>query len=910
VVLINSHETFGANQYVICLRMSDAVPRDHFFRDLVAVPLLDVLFGWQQAGRRQSKRSTADQAVPLVRNERSVFLMSSWSSATCGIDCHIRHGSLGQQSDGEVDDDCSIVGHVQAPIDGSQNSLSVLSEPTSQINDYLVATYSMNPAGLDRSLIWVNSMLPENSEHAESTPASPQLIPRPCIGLERHCVATEPSVVLGPIVGRVTPHSAITLLQLDADGLVSVVLRDVLTGYSVSRTQMMQQDVPEAFLFCKLKPGRQYILLVNGVSNSTECFGRVSTPFTSTTAMRIVAVSNNLGCGRISQNQNNLLQRIRNRCRSSPWHRPLSIAANHEPTSVDIVLHLGGQVSFLRTAMREATATLESFRTCDLTAAEEQEMMGAIKQSLRSAYVNTWRTPYWRWVLANTSNIMLWGFNDLGGNDSGDKIDPLVVRIAIQLCAEYQHQLWDPLGQAEMLNNGVNGASFAHFVEMGTSTSYFHRYGELGILCLDTKSASISKISDRLFGNEEWHEIEAILQPSVRKSPAAGSNTIIAECDILVIVSPMLVISDVPEAAAAKRRAGAAAFSAGNSNQGVAPTTWACYPDELEHLLDLCFAWAERAPSRSVLFLCDGSFIGGLESEIMLDARTNALPGAQTKTVIRQVAIGPVTDNGDALLTSTSRDKSVHRLRAARTQAILADSSNSSSGYVSMCDGKYKFRHHECFGFGAAGPNFSRWTPNFADLRIVYDKRAIRLASELRAEQHRQGRAVAPEAIMDTLTATIVHAQQPPASIILGPVIGLTTHSSTVILIEVDNDADITVVLEDRLSGATLRQTLALRAQRPRGFQFSSLLPQRQYAVFTEGATNSTDDRFQGRLCTTARCPPRLRLACVSNDDPSSHNAHWWDRIYDSYLDHDHRVDNGVDMLIHCGGQVGRMLAG
>ena len=90
----------------------------------------------------------------------------------------------------------------------------------------------------------------------------------------------------------------------------------------------------------------RYLLAVSGCANAAQCLGRVSTPFPDVTTMSLVAVAGNTGVGRLSDSCNNLLARLRRRCRAAPWHRPLTLRPQHEPLDgMDIVLHIGGQVS-------------------------------------------------------------------------------------------------------------------------------------------------------------------------------------------------------------------------------------------------------------------------------------------------------------------------------------------------------------------------------------------------------------------------------------------------------------------------------------------------------------------------------------------------------------------------------------
>lgn len=78
---------------------------------------------------------------------------------------------------------------------------------------------------------------------------------------------------------------------------------------------------------------------------------------------------------------------------------------------------------------------------------------------------------------------------------------------------------------------------------------------------------------------------------------------------------------------------------------------------------------------------------------------------------------------------------------------------------------------------------------------------------------------------------------------ICGPIIGKVTDDSAIILIEVDNEAPITCLVSDCLSGAILRSTKLLTARKPHAFVFDGLESDRHYTVRFEGFVNA-DDRM------------------------------------------------------------------
>ena len=78
---------------------------------------------------------------------------------------------------------------------------------------------------------------------------------------------------------------------------------------------------------------------------------------------------------------------------------------------------------------------------------------------------------------------------------------------------------------------------------------------------------------------------------------------------------------------------------------------------------------------------------------------------------------------------------------------------------------------------------------------------------------------------------------------ICGPIIGKVTENSAIILIEVSNEAPITCMVADVLSGAVLRNTKLLPARKPFAFVFDGLESDRYYVVRFEGFVNA-DDRM------------------------------------------------------------------
>ena len=109
----------------------------------------------------------------------------------------------------------------------------------------------------------------------------------------------EPSMILGPVIGRVTQTSAVVMIEIDRDAVVTCRLRDVLNGkervaiLSSYRTttklcsgvgeadgltgKVVRGGRPSVFLAEDLAPGRRYALFFDGISNGQERRGSLVT---------------------------------------------------------------------------------------------------------------------------------------------------------------------------------------------------------------------------------------------------------------------------------------------------------------------------------------------------------------------------------------------------------------------------------------------------------------------------------------------------------------------------------------------------------------------------------------------------------------------------------------------------------
>jgi hypothetical protein len=78
---------------------------------------------------------------------------------------------------------------------------------------------------------------------------------------------------LGPVVGRVTMHSALILCEVDARCRLKCVLVDVLLQERVVVEHDCAPNVPKPFLMENLRPGRRYLIFLEVIKgDETICF--------------------------------------------------------------------------------------------------------------------------------------------------------------------------------------------------------------------------------------------------------------------------------------------------------------------------------------------------------------------------------------------------------------------------------------------------------------------------------------------------------------------------------------------------------------------------------------------------------------------------------------------------------------
>jgi hypothetical protein len=134
------------------------------------------------------------------------------------------------------------------------------------------------------------------------------------------------------------------------------------------------------------------------------------------------------------------------------------------------------------------------------------------------------------------------------------------------------------------------------------------------------------------------------------------------------------------------------------------------------------------------------------------------------------------------------------------------------------------------------------------------------------------------------------------AKITVGPVIGKVTDTTARVLIEVDDDADVTCTITSK-GGDSAKNTASFKAGRPSVFAFKKLQPNTEYAVAFTGLAGTSP---KGRIRTFATNTDSLNIAAVScNFLGRRGKRDLWADLRDRYV-----LPGDVNLVLHIGDQI------
>ncbi|DAZ97257.1 TPA: hypothetical protein N0F65_009308 [Lagenidium giganteum] len=687
-------------------------------------------------------------------------------------------------------------------------------------------------------------------EHLVQRPVVHPLLPHQ-LSLDGAVVSTvaHVRVLVGPVVGKVTPTTARVLLEVDHEVAVTchVSMFDgvaqVMVELKHCRVQMQcPRGRPTCFVLTGLVPGRQYKLTFSGLckSDATSCRGSFSTPSfeVATTALNAVVVSGN-NVYELERGEPSLLQDVQELV---------------ERNEVQLVLHLGGQVALQR-MFDQAAAVLVRHVTSTIAAQPSREWIEAkATEVLRSAYRTQWTlTPAIRSILANASNLMIWSDQDMypafttAKQFEIDHEQPTmqmqvlraVLRCARRLFHEYQRQLWDDeLAQLHEKEDAVIKIAekaletTAKIYQLGVQIPIIEAEVELmkkrrdadgarrvekqlrsvesEKIKLEKQVASYNQVLAPQRGEEFVHILGPIAilvldQRSSRLDPGgcqASHHPMLSNAQWSFIeqvldddsVKLLFVCSELP---VVDNLVTELSMANETVEGGLAMKSWWGSNEDIQsRLLSLVFTWRMQQPNRDFILLSGASGTKFSMSSTVRDLKL--------RSQVVQHVVGPVTG-------------AVHGLFVPRKNGLL--------------HARFEFDHL----------TFVTDNKSFAKLQacVTVDKEPVVEVIHVRSSSH----------------------QSTQPRLLLGPIVGFVDASSAVVMLEVDQEADLVCAVSCPLTGATQKFFQHFQPRQPNSFFLTNLQPEMHYQARFLNVQRS--DEYEASWTTIPPFPRRLDLLAL-----------------------------------------------
>eukprot|EP01012_Entosiphon_sulcatum_P063548 TRINITY_DN9115_c0_g1_i1.p1 TRINITY_DN9115_c0_g1~~TRINITY_DN9115_c0_g1_i1.p1 ORF type:complete len:1163 (-),score=165.57 TRINITY_DN9115_c0_g1_i1:14-3502(-) len=460
--------------------------------------------------------------------------------------------------------------------------------------------------------------------------------------------ATLPSssvhIIVGPVVGEVTATSAIILLEVDSTCSVGVHL---LKGNEEVRSLHLDfpPQRPHAFCLSDLDPGTSYEVLFSNVARADirDRTARFRTLPEQPSQVRIVALS----CDNPAAMQLGDVDL---------WERILEWVDRDE---VDVVLHLGDQVYTAGVCDECLKALAESHGGPHVERRAEE----IVVDHLRDLYRKSWNRPAVRRVLASTSHIMTWGDGDIAPDFTASwpaiypaSVSARFVQISRRIYREYQRQLWDLSSttrpeapsvtaisqqlRRQLLLRGRDMTAHGNLHSLGgenfeittvesqmlsehegneepQSEFHFHRWGNVGLFCMDVRGNRVSALGRPLprnprIGDTQWAALQHALDTSR--------------------LSTLIITSELPFVTYQYDEVHQAAHTPGLE---FLKEHWAYNFTELHQFLRMVLDWKKRLPAREILLLSGDLHCGC----------TTSIQDVLTGTTVTQLITSPITNH-------------------------------------------------------------------------------------------------------------------------------------------------------------------------------------------------------------------------------------------------------------------------
>lgn len=227
-------------------------------------------------------------------------------------------------------------------------------------------------------------------------------------------VTCEPEVcvLLGPVIGRVEFQTARVLLEVSGRGSVTchvsalnAISSEMAELPQCRCTRLCEPDRPAVFRIARLAPGHDYRICFSGLDreDTLVCRGSFRTPSleSGSSDLRAIAVSGDNPAD-LEIGERNLWANVRKRV---------------ERDGIDLILHLGGQVA-MQSMFDYGCMLLLRHANSQIATVDGERDWKAIEvhaiEVMRDAYRSQWSMSRdLQFVLANTSNLMMWSDADV-----------------------------------------------------------------------------------------------------------------------------------------------------------------------------------------------------------------------------------------------------------------------------------------------------------------------------------------------------------------------------------------------------------------------------------------------------------------------------------------------------------------
>ncbi|KAJ7535968.1 hypothetical protein O6H91_12G052000 [Diphasiastrum complanatum] len=443
------------------------------------------------------------------------------------------------------------------------------------------------------------------------------------------------TVLVGPVIGKVTTTSARILIETDRKAHVTVTLADQpkdVAALSKTRSRLISfrrksgslaselytplkeeqngtknhgakhtkvakvvdEKRPTIFEFTDLAPGTRYEVQLEG------CIYPVASSFSTfpeePSEIANVAVTS---CNKIFITQ-----------KAIPLHSDLwaHLAKNIESGKVDLVLHLGDQIYGDGDKMIDAEAGADRDKWSDrfrlakhllnnVPKEHWEDHREKICEEYRKVYRETWQHPPTAKCLANCPNLMIYddhevrdNWGDLIEDRNADSLDYFIAHCAWTVSLEYQRQLHE-------------NVDFSNLPQINKDY-HFHVIGGLGLLFLDIR------------GSRTFHRLNSDEKPYLGSSQWKDINCSLEHGGLFDNVRVLLVCSPAPLVFLEPMITNAAANNVPRLEDFKGHWSAKMHIKEQVQMIECLWKWKRSSPKREVLVLGGDVHCGG-HSEIM-----------------------------------------------------------------------------------------------------------------------------------------------------------------------------------------------------------------------------------------------------------------------------------------------------